>query len=468
MRRSLFSLILRTRVSSSFLVITGIFLALAVFVITISIPTARPISSEFPVFLGIFSFISLIVMIGTALILKKSDFDFLFTSPIPARRLSLDFFLAALVINSMYAFFLMYFLPSLEYPAFLIPAAIDLWLVMMINVSIAALMRKLKIRNRLMAIGFILIWYLLPGFIRFPYSPTSTFAGYPVYGTVIDVVLAASLVLYNIMYPPRISYYYRSVTPRTSNIRRSISFAGTSPIGAIYRFNLKMVGGASTLRVGAVSRNYTGRINTGLAVWMSIAVAALYGIAFIFIPKSLRSIIEIYYILYGIAIYPLMRGVGWIQTERIWLALMSLPATVYFRHMALAKAISTIIILMPLIIVNMILFLILREYLFAEMAVMTLAVSPSVLILGFYLAGFVNPYQIIDIGELPPSSRYSGRNFVVGFVIAPVTVVTILSVFIPGLYLYASVSFIAVAAVLIAIPGVQNRLKRAILSHNLL
>ncbi len=468
MKRSLFSLILRTRVSSSFLVVIGIFLALAAFVIILSIPIARPISSQFPVFLGIFSFISFITMIGTALILKKSDFDFLFTSPIPARRLSLDFFLAALIINSMYAFFLMYFLPSLEYPAFLVPAAIDLWLVMVINVSIATLMRKLKIRNRLIAIGFILIWYLLPGFVRFPYSPTSTFAGYPMYGTVIDVVLAASLVLYNIMYPPRLAYYYRSITPRTSNIRRSISFAGTSQIGAIYRFNLKMVGGASTIRIGSLSRNYAGRVNIGLALWMSIAVAVLYGIAFIFIPRALRSMIEIYYIVYGIAIYPLMRGVGWIQTERIWLALMSLPATVYFRHMALAKAVSTIIILMPLVIVNMILFLLLREDLFAEIAVMTLAVSPSVLILGFYLAGFVNPYQIIDIGELPPSSRYSGRNFVIGFVIAPVTAIAILSVFIPGLYLYASVSFIAMAAILIAIPGIQNRLKKAILSHNLL
>ncbi|KAA8922587.1 hypothetical protein [Thermoplasma sp.] len=468
MRRSLFSLILRTRVSSSFIALIIIFLLLAVFTIAISAPHARPIRAEYPVFLGILSFISLIVMVGSALIFKKSDFDFLFTSPIPASSLSLNFFLAALVINSMYAFFLVYFLPMLEYPVFIIPAAIDLWFVMAINVSLAAILRSISIRRRLLIIAIVLVWYLVPGFFSFPISPTSAFAGYPIYGTVIDAAVSLSLVSYNVLRPPRIAYYYRSLTAGTATIRRSISFAGSTPIGAIYRFNLKMVGGASTLRIGNVSKNYAGRLNMGVAVWVSMAVAVLYGVAFIFIPEAERSIIEIYYILYGVAIYPLMRGINWIQTERIWLALMSLPATTYFRHMALAKVISTLITLLPLIIVNFILFAVFRDRIFLEMSVMTLALSPSVLIFGFYLAGFVNPYQIIDIGELPPSSRYSGRNFVAGLTIAPVAAIAVLSIFIPGLYLYASIAFIAVAMILIALPNIQDSLKNSILSHNLL
>ncbi|WP_297215814.1 hypothetical protein [Thermoplasma sp.] len=468
MRKSLFSLILRTRVTSGFIAVIGIFLISVVLSLALSFHFARPVRSEFPFFAGIITFISFILMIGSAAIFKKSDFDFLFTSPIPARTLAINFFLASIVINSMYAFFLMYFLTSLEYPAFIIPSAIDLWLIMVANVSFANMLRKIYLRKRLILIGIILVWYLIPGFVSFPFSPISTFTGFPITGTVIDVLFASSFFFYNLIRPPKITYYYRSVMPGSSNVRKSIRFAGTTPIGAIYRFNLRMMGGSSTMRLGSVSKNYAGRINIGIGLVISIIIATLYGIGILLTPSTARSIIEIYYVIYALSIYPLIRGIGWIQSERIWLALMSMPATIYFRHMAIAKAISTLLILLPLVAANIILFVIYGQIMFMKIAIITLFISPSVTVMGFYLAGIVNPYQIIDIGEIPSSSRYSARNFVTGIVIAPLTAVAVIAVFIPSFYIYASITFAGLASVLIALPFTQNRLKNSILSHNLL
>ncbi len=439
MNVKLLKFVLKTRVTSGYVILIFIFYFLEILYAVLAYFIGKTVKSEFLIAASIIASISLMEILFAGFYYKKSDFDFLFMTPVNRKELAKSFFTTSTLISSSFNFFMCYILLFTEHGYFAFLGLIDIFAILVINISISTIMRKYSTKTRIITIVTLIIWYIIPGFINFPFSPVSAFTGHIYSGTIIGLVLSLLLWLYVYNKSGNLpSTYYNFMAKKSAQIKENVKFSGMSPEKAVFSFNLKMLGGISVMRVGSTARVYAPRFKLTYSFIFSIGIAVVYTILFFYLPKSLyfQFLVGIYYLIYAVIIYPFTKGYAASSTERLWLSLMAMPSYKYFRLNAIGKSLSTEIFLIPLIIGNLILYFIFGHILFLRMLIITMVFGMLFTIIGYYIGGFYNTRQITDLGELSGHARYSIGNIITVIILIPFVLITIISLFIiPVLYI---------------------------------
>ncbi len=439
MNIKLLKFVLKTRVTSGYMILIFIFYFLQIVYAVMAYFVGRTVKSEFLLAASLIAFVSFMEISLAGFNYKKSDFDFLFMIPLNKNDLAKSFFITSILISSLFNFFISYILLFTEHGYFAFLGLIDIFAILVINISLSTILRKYPLRTRLFVIIPLIIWYVIPGIINFPFSPVSAFTGHIYYGTFISLILSFLLVLYVYNKSGNLpSTYYKFMTRRSSQIKENVSFSGMSTTKAILSFNLKMLGGVSIMRMGSTTKVYAPRFKVTYTLILSMGLAVAYTVLFFYLPKSMYFIVEIYYLLYAVIIYPFTKGYSASSTERLWLSIMAMPSYKYFRLNAIGKSLSTGIFLVPLIIGNLILFVIIGNILFIKMFAITMAFGMLFTIIGYYIGGFYNTRQITDLGELSGYARHSLGNVITVVILFPLILIAILSVFL-NLVLYIGI-----------------------------
>jgi hypothetical protein len=393
---SLLKFVIRTRFSRPFLILITVVLAYQV-----GISTLIPRRSENLIFsyygtVIIAFFLAMALATGGVMVLK-SDRDYLFTLPLSARDLSISIFFGQFIAFGVTTLFMFaYLAQTLASPLLLI----DLVALALTFTSLGVIAPSLTTKVRILLSVALALWTLL-ALVNFPLSPGSAFNGNAYGGTATLVGLAAVTTAAAFRGLSRIELdMMKSLARSTSTeIRSPNSYAGKSPVGAIYSMNLSSISLAGRVNMAGASRYVSRRVKTRWVIaTTSVAAAAYFAFVAYLIPptpfvvgtNSLPAAIAVAVILSFLAFFFSQSA---ITNERIWLSLTSLPPGTYFRHLIASKVISLLLIMAPFAIADVALL----EIGYGEALgalVVVVAVIPSSYVLEILWSAYVAPIQV--------------------------------------------------------------------------
>ena len=207
----------------------------------------------------------------------KSDRDYLFTLPLSTRDLSIAIYFSqfiAFVITILFMFGYLY--PSVSSPLLLI----DLVALAMTFTSLGVIAPSLNTGVRI-ALSIVLALWTLLGLVNFPLSPGAPFNGNVSGGTVTLVALAAvsTALAFRGLSRVELDMMRNLVRTTSSDYKSQNSYAGKSPVGAIYSMNLSNMSLAGRMNMAGASRYVSRRIKTR---WVALASAVAAGAFFAF------------------------------------------------------------------------------------------------------------------------------------------------------------------------------------------
>jgi hypothetical protein len=236
--------------------------------------------------------------------------------------------------------------------------------------------------------------------VKVPFTPGSVFSGYTYQGTATLLVLAAITVPLAFRGLSRIELdMVRSLVRTTSaDVKSPTSYAGRTPIGAIYSMNLSTMSLAGRMNMGGSARYISRRVRTR---WVALGASAAATAYFLFVlytgqatlstdtaarPGQLVVAIILSFFTFGIS-------QSAITNERIWLSLTSLPAASYFRHLVAARTLSVLVILAPFVVANAVLSIMGFGGTLPALIVIG-TVIPSTFVLEVCWAAYIAPIQV--------------------------------------------------------------------------
>ncbi len=297
----------------------------------------------------------------------KSDRDYLFTLPLNRSQLALALYIGQLVVSgALTVVWLGWVLPLIGLPPTYAVAGGTLFAIYLTSLSISV--AELQLRQRALAVAALVIWTLSPLF-GIPVAPSAMFYGYatPGLATLLVITVALTAVTVSRLSRAPVLYGY-AASPSgfggRETVTRSLSFAGTSPLRAIYKAKLMAISTiASFGGVGGGRRYYTGRISLTMLLVIVSAVASAYVAAGAFLigsgylrPLDLNKLVQgsnstgfiyLYFPVMVVGVLAISFTASWIMLERPWLAFTSMRPGRYLRHAAMASAISSLAISAP-------------------------------------------------------------------------------------------------------------------------
>jgi hypothetical protein len=182
-----------------------------------------------------------------------------------------------------------------------------------------------------------------------------------------------------------------------------MSFSGKSPVRAIYSYHLSFLELVARVNLAGSTSYRATRVRTSTVLIISSALAAVYlslGLSAFAALLSTRPVVLILPILMGVITLVLMSQATF-SNERGWLAFTAMDPALYLRHLLLSREISTLAIIGPFGIVNIVLaFLGVSES--VNSSIVLLITVPSASILATYLVARIGAVQQVkEEGMMP-------------------------------------------------------------------
>lgn len=456
---SLLKFVIRTRFSRPFLIFMTV-----MFVYYIGISQAIPPQSG-SLILGYYGtaiialFLAMALATGGVMVLK-SDRDYLFTLPLSTRDLSISIFFSQFIAFGVTILLMFgYLYQSLNSTLLLI----DLVALALTFTSLGVIAPSLTTRVRISLSIALALWTLL-AFADFPISPGSAFYGDLYSGTATLVALSAVSTAAAFRGLSRIELdMMRSLVRSTaSDVKSPISYAGKSPIGAIYTMNLASISLAGRMNMAGSSRFVSRRVKTRWVVAATAAAAAAY-FAFVtyylgppqpFTPGS-DSFPAALVVSMALAFLSFFLSQSAITNERVWLSLTSLPPATYFRHLVASKVVSLLLIIAPFAAADAALYALgYGEALGA--LVVVVAVIPGAYVLELLWAASVAPIQVKG-DDLTMPGQFSLRQMSTALPLVAVFFLVSIATLLPVFAFEGGAVLLTLAAILTMSPGFWTR-----------
>ena len=269
----LLKFVVRTRFSRPFLILMSVLL-----VYYIGISQVIPSQGENLILsyygTGIIAmFLAMALATGGVMVLK-SDRDYLFTLPLSARDLSISIFFSQFIAFGLTILLMFGYL----YQSFnSVLLGVDLVALAFTFTSLGVIAPSLTTKVRAFLSVALALWTLL-AFADFPLAPGSAFYGNLYGGTATLLALAGVTTTAAFRGLSRIELdMMRSLVRTTStDIKSPNSYAGKSPIGAIYSMNLTNISLAGRMNMAGTSRYVSRRVKTRWVVAASSGAAVAY------------------------------------------------------------------------------------------------------------------------------------------------------------------------------------------------
>src|SRR6266567_3640887 len=318
MLAKLVKFVLLTRFSKPLLALVTFFLAYDVVIRAFTTGNSPEFSGGFSYYaVGASIFFIAVSLLFGGLFVLKSDRDYLLTLPLKRRELSLSLFTAQFVGSGITILFLFgFYLAGAGTLQTTIVLGADLAILAAVVTALGVVSNILSTRVRAGLAAILGVW-CLSSILGNPFTPVSPFTGDLLYGSITLFGFAAVIVpvaLRELAYLELGSM--RSLLRATSSeYKKTMSFAGKSPVRAIYPFL------------------------TGLSPFADLLS---------------RPVVIVLPILMGIITLVLMSQ-GTFSNERGWLAFTAMDPAVYLRHLLLSRAVSTLAITGPFAVANIVL-----------------------------------------------------------------------------------------------------------------
>ena len=391
----LLKFVVRTRFSRPFLILMSILL-----VYYIGISQVIPSQGENLILsyygTGIIAmFLAMALATGGVMVLK-SDRDYLFTLPLSARDLSISIFFSQFIAFGLTILLMFGYLYQSFNSVLLV---VDLVALAFTFTSLGVIAPSLTTKVRAFLSVALALWTLL-AFADFPLSPGSAFYGNLYGGSATLLALAGVTTTAAFRGLSRIELdMMRSLVRTTStDIKSPNSYAGKSPIGAIYSMNLTNISLAGRMNMAGTSRYVSRRVKTRWVVAASSGAAVAY-MAYALsggpapaingtdtLPAAILAAV-------GLSFLAFFLSASAITNERLWLSLTSLPPAVYFRHLIMSKVASLMTILAPFAVADAVLFALSYGAALASLVVV-IAVIPGSFVLEICWAAYIAPIQV--------------------------------------------------------------------------
>ena len=454
----LLKFVIRTRFSRPLLILIAIML-----VYFVGISAAIPALSE-NLILGYYGtgimalFLAMALATGGVMVFK-SDRDYLFTLPLSARDLSISIFFSQFIAFGITILFMFgYLYQSLNSPLLLA----DLVALALAFTSFGIIAPAMTTRVRVVLSVALALWTLL-AFMNFPLSPGAAFYGNIYGGTITLVALAAVTTAAAFRSLPRIELdMMRSLVRSTSTeIKSPNSYAGKSPIGAIYSMNLTNMSLAGRMNMAGTSRYVSRRIKTRWVVGASTAAAAAYFVYALSngpapaingtdtFPAALLAAL-------GLSFLGFFLSSSAITNERLWLSLTSLPPATYFRHLIASRVVSLLMILAPFAVADAALLELGSGVALAALVVI-LAVIPGSFVLEICWTAYIAPIQVKS-DEMVMAAQFNLRQMAMALPLVAVVVLVSAASISPLVATVGGLVLIVTSVLLTMSPGFWSRI----------
>jgi len=389
------------------------------------------------VFLGYYAtafvafFLAMALATGGVMVMK-SDRDYLFTLPLSTRDLSISIFFAQfLAFGATVLLMFGYIAQPFISPLLLV----DLASLALIATSLGVIAPTLQTRIRIGLSIALAIWTLL-SFENIPFTPGSAFNGNVYGGTVTLLILAAVTMTAAFRGLSRIELdMMKSMVRSTSGeVKSPTSFAGKSPIGAIYSMNLSSMSLAGRVNMMGSSRYMSRRVKTQWIVVATSVAAVAYFVFVLFLGPStvstdVGSLSAQLLAAMFLAFLGFFISQSAITNERVWLSLTSLPAASYFRHLVTARVISLMLIIAPFAVADAALLGLGYGNALGALVVVALVI-PSSFVLQVCLSAYIAPIQVKG-DELMMPGQFNLRQMATGLLLVPVVLLIFVASLLP-------------------------------------
>lgn len=404
MLAKLLKFVLLTRFSKPLLGLVAFFLAYDIVIRALtSSPQFAGAISYYAVGASIF-FITVSLLFGGLFILK-SDRDYLLTLPLKRRDLSLSLFTAQFVGSGITVLFLFgFYLAGAGTLETTIALVADLAVLAAVVTALGVVSNILSTWLRV-GLAVILGLWCFSSILGNSFTPVSPFTGDLLYGSIVLIGLAVVVVpiaLRELAYIELGSM--RSMLRATSSeYKKNMSFSGKSPVGAIYSYHLSFMELVARVNLAGSTSYRATRVRTSTVLVFSSVLATVclfLGLSQFAILISTRPVALVLPILMGVITLVLMSQATF-SNERGWLAFTAMDPAIYLRHLLLSRAISTLAIIGPFGVANIVLaFRGMSEA--VNSSITLLVLIPSASILATYLAARIGAVQQVkEEGMMP-------------------------------------------------------------------
>ncbi|AWR96367.1 hypothetical protein DFR86_01585 [Acidianus sulfidivorans JP7] len=402
--------IILTRINKSALGITIFFLFLESLYVYIV-----PATFSFYYVTSFFAFTILVYAITSGLLLTKSDAYYLLTLPLDRSQISLALFLGNFVVSGYFSlFFGIFTLKILGLLGILVTFAFSL-----IAVSISIILANSKIAYRALVGGLLALWYVSP-FFHFYYSPTAIFLGLN-YNYAFLLLLLLFSIYFAIQNLNNIRFKVFTQSGQ-NNVKRIIEFSGKSPFLAILTRSFSFFEISTRINYMGNTSFRSIRINIYYILIATTIIAISYFIATIFIPLYqliiFIPILEIMFLYYA--------SFSSFSFEPLWLTMGLMEPVRYARYYLLSKALSIVLIFLPISIVFLL------NPITLSLGISTLLVLPFSYIYLSSIQAILNPFQVKDENVMP-NYRYTAIQYLVLLLSSPALILIYVPALVPGL-----------------------------------
>jgi hypothetical protein len=404
MLAKLLKFVLLTRFSKPLLALVAFFLAYDVVIRALMRSPGFSIGFSYYAVGATIFFITVSLLFGGLFVLK-SDRDYLLTLPLKRRDLSLSLFTAQFVGSGITVLFLFgFYLAGAGTLETTIVLVADLAILAAVVTALGVVSNILSTWLRV-GLAVILGLWCFSSILGNPFTPVSPFTGDLLYGSIVLFGLGVVIVpvaLRELAYLELGSM--RSMLRATSSeYKKTMSFSGKSPVGAIYSYHLSFLELVARVNLAGSTSYRATRVRTSTVLIISSALAAVYlslGLSPFANLLSTRPVVLILPILMGVITLVLMAQATF-SNERGWLAFTAMDPAVYLRHLLLSRAVSTLAIIGPFGVANIVLaFLGVSES--VNSSIVLLITVPSASILATYLAARIGAVQQVkEEGMMP-------------------------------------------------------------------
>src|SRR5712692_1513825 len=356
-----------TRFSKPLLILTSFFLMYDVLIRAFTVGNADEFSGGFSYYAvgaSIF-FVTMSLLLGGIFVLK-SDRDYLLTLPLSRVELSLSLFLAQFIGSGISILFLFGFYLAGAGTA-------EIALVLVGNLAVlAALVTALGVISNMLLLWKRLVISLLIGlwcystFLGVPFTPVSAFTGELLYGSVTLIGLAVVVVPVALRELAFLEVgSMRSILRATSSeYKKSMSFAGKSPVRAVYSYHLSFLELVGRMNLAGSTSFRSARVKTRTVLIITSILAAIYlyftsqeAMVGQTLYRPFQGLIFVVPIILGVVVLVMMSQ-GTFSNERGWLAFTSMDPATYLRHLILSRAASALSIIGPFVVADLVLALV--------------------------------------------------------------------------------------------------------------
>ena len=345
-------------------------------------------------------FLTMSLLFG-GLFVIKSDRDYLLTLPLSKRDLSFSLFVAQFVGYGLTMLFLygFYVAGAGDFPTTIV-LAVNLVVLACVVTSLGVISNILETWKRVSLATGLGLW-CFSSVLGFSLTPVSSFQGSLVYGTIALFVLAVVVMPVALRELANLELGSIRTLMRTTSFeyKRNVSFAGKSPIRAVYSYHLSFLELVGRMNIGGSTSYRATRIKTRTVLLVSIPASVVYLILTRVLPRS-GPLVFILPVFMGVVILVLMSQ-GTFSNERAWLAFAAMDPATYLRHLLLSRVLSTLAIIAPFGMADIILTF-WGDSTGVQSTLVLLVTIPAASILASYIIARVGAvYQVKEEGMMP-------------------------------------------------------------------